>query len=185
MRALPTPFVFLVAVLVFLLPARRAVALPTFGQTCSGCHSATTGRLSVTSSVKTNLDKTRLDKQKAGALPTFTVQRGKKLTIPIVVLNGSSTYAVEVANFSGGGLTKKRGNVLAFTPGTGFTVLGKPAYYVSSTGGTSWGGHRTTYNFTITVKKNCPVDTYELYVRVAGTGAGKWSQTQRLYVQVR
>jgi len=185
MRALCTSLAFLAAALALLLPARPAIALPTFGQTCSNCHNATTGRLSVTSTVKTNLDKTRLDKQKAGSLPTFTVLRGKKLTIPIVVLNGTSTYAVQVANLSAGGLIKKRANLLAYTPGAGFTVLGKPAYYVSSTGGTSWRGQRTTYNFTITVKKNCPVDTYELYVRVAGTGPGKWSQTQRIYVQVR
>lgn len=185
MRALRTSLVLLVAALTSLLLVPPAIALPTFGQTCSGCHNATTGRLSVTSTVRTNLDKTRLDKQKAGSLPTFSVQRGKKLTIPIVVLNGSSTYAVEVANFSAGGLIRKRANLLSFTGGAGFTALGKPVYYVSSTGGTTWSGKRTTYNFTITVKKNTPVDTYELYVRVAGSGPGKWSQTQRIYVQVR
>ena len=176
----------LVAVVVLcasLALTNSAWARPTYGMTCTSCHSESTGHLRVTGTSTMNLGSSRLDKAKPGSLQTFTVKRGTKLTLPISVLNGSNFYAVTLSNFNGGGLSTSRKNKLSATVG-GLIAMGSPAYYASTTSGTQWAGKAVTLKPTLTISSKCPADYYELYARVAGIGSNGWAQTQRIYIHV-
>jgi hypothetical protein len=165
--------------------ASSAQALPTFSASCVNCHAAQRNRMTVVTTTTVDLGAARLDGQRPGALKTFSVRRGGSVIIPIDVLNGSSVYSVEVSGFNRGGLVNSATNRMRYVPDAAFAQLGSPPYYVSSRSGVGWSGSRTRVNFKLTIKSTCPVDYYQVLVTVAGSGGGKWSQSQRIYVRVK
>ena len=164
-----------------------AQAFPTYGVNCTSCHMKGPGHMAVSGQTTTkDLGAARLDKVKAGALKVFAVQRGHSVTINIDVTNGASKYAAEVYLPKNRGLLHSLTNKLIFTPDPKWTGLGSTIkYWVNNRNGSSWSGTKTRLTFTIAVDAKTPVDYYELYIRVAGKGGGMWSQTTKVYLQVK
>lgn len=197
-------FLFLVW-LVTSLSLFSVQAWATIGTTgnCSGCHSATTGRMNVSGSTSTTPVTGRLDGGSSAALPMYTVTRGSTIPLTMTVTNGADAFGAILAGtlksgtreaFTSGvvkGIKNSLTDLLSFTPDSLWsTVTGTRAYQWQASGivngnpGTTWTTAKT-YTYNLNVGATTPADIYTLTFYANGTGAsGEWMQPQEILINV-
>lgn len=157
-------------------------ALPSYSgsNSCltSGCHSATTGKVSVTGD-RTFDQSNRLDGLDPAALPTFDVIAGNTVTIPIVTTDDGGLVAFQ---FLKGGLKNSQSNLLSYGAGVAswtYRTSGTPnPRFTRSIGAAG------TYALALPINAGTPADVYELQIQWGGKPSNELAQAQMIYLNV-
>lgn len=189
---------WLIAVIVSSFLMTSAWGKPTMGSSSttlgclsSGCHSATTGGVSVSSAITTNLG-TQKDGAVRGTLDTFRVAQGQTVSIPINVAAGPSgdLYALGVYELNHGGQKNSQANVMAYSiTSAGWTLRGNATSnlpYPRYTYGTAALGTAKTVTFSMLIGASTPADFYDVQIQwgTMDNNGDLWAQAERVYIEV-
>jgi len=172
---------------------------PAYNNSCSvsGCHDAGgSGRMGIINENTTVDLGVQLDGTIKGPLKTFTVAPGKKVTLSMNVLNGTSKYAVQLKNMEKGGQLVSTANKLVWTAANAAGNVwvkqqnvspATPPYYTkegtTACRGITWGSATVAYTFDMQIDANTPPDMYNLTFAVGGQ-TGDWYQENNFYIEV-
>lgn len=139
------------------------------GASCQNCHSTTRNGLSLTGfQFTTNLS--------VGVRKVFQVTSGGSARIGIQVTDGHNEYGLAFLNPDQGGWNNPDHHLL-YQPDTTWTK--RSGYY-------SLGPKKVnqSWTYTLGVQAGTPADLYPVTLRMAGTGGGRWTDTEEFYLQV-
>jgi hypothetical protein len=168
-RHLPWNIAARLAVFVLLSAAVSVEAHVNSGANCASCHSSARQGMRITGfQLSTNLG--------SGVRKVFQVRPGETATVGVNVTDGHNEYGLALVNLAGGGMNDASHHLSysadpAWTKRTSYFSLGP------KTVNQAWA-------FRLGVLPETPPDLYLLYLRMAGTGGGRWNQEEAVYVQV-
>src|SRR5262249_54753249 len=151
-----------------MLLSGEAPAFPGSAFPCSGCHTESTGKLSVSGNDTTAALSGRLDGGTSSLLKVFTVVPGGEADITFNMTDSSAArFDPVLANLEGGGVKNSVSHNLSFTPDPtwALSVAGPPAYVGFALDGVST---PTSFVYHLKVGSATPTDYYSLLLRITG-----------------
>ncbi|HVP10501.1 MAG TPA: hypothetical protein VMV94_04845 [Phycisphaerae bacterium] len=173
---------------VMLTCAQAALALPSYGSGCQGCHSTALGTITIVGNDTTANPAEGCGTTDVGTRPVFTVAQGgtKTLSGQISGLPSGTNYAAVLKQFEQTGVANC--SSLTYTPDSTWLQRTSPAptYYTLPLTG-NWftaPSGATSFPFSITVGASTPADYYDLVLAVAGLSGNMFYTEAHFYVQV-
>jgi len=196
-KKIPKTVVALTACL--MMTSGVAFALPSFGESCSGCHGTNVGWTNPNKMEVSAFDAmldigTQIDGKTRGPLSTYNAQPGDTVTLQMTVTDNSQKYGVQLKRLYKSGQQVSASNFLT-SPMYG---VGSVPPWVDNGGdpvnGPQWfyqgpisAGVGSVYNFDLILDPGTPLDVYDLEFAIAG-GSGftpsSWYQDEHFYLNV-
>lgn len=188
-----------------LLANQSALALPDLatktGNSCSVCHAdaaqggrKVTGFMEVADFAKRMDLGTQLDGKQRGAIKTFQVAPGGKVTLSVAVLNGAAPYALQIKRLEQSGQKNSKENFLVWSESNAaanvWVKQDNPTVPPGITDpyftkGIVSDGTKGTFIFDLAIDIKTPADVYDLEFAMAGQDDnGLFYQDEHFYLEV-